>query len=149
NILGSTVAVPAELIRQAAGPNVDKCGTATFVLRDFAPGQGEVEISVVSGSDPVVIGGFQFAVDALYTGMFSLGGLWTPLIDPSFTVSTVGGQSTIVQSEQGSRRFAYTLLYTPFVWEPRDIEKGPRSFLHRLNPSVGFVLNHPTDNVLV
>lgn len=149
NILGGNVAVPAQLIRQAAGVNVDNCGTATFVLRDFAPGLGEVEISVVSGSDPVVIGAFAFAVHALYTGMFSLGGLWTPLIDPTFTVSTAGGQSIVVQGEQGNRRFAYTLLYTPFLWEPRDIEKGPRNWYHRFNPSVGFVLNHPLDNVLL
>jgi hypothetical protein len=149
NILGMDVAVPPSLKLQGAGlKSQAQCTTATFVLRDFASGKGEVELTIVSGNDPVVIGGFEFAVHPLYTGMFSLGGLWTNLLAPGFDVATQGGQSVVVQNEQGKRRFAYAFLYTPFVWASRDIVKGAPWYEH-VNPSIGFVLDHPLDNAFL
>ncbi len=150
NILGADVQVPATLIQQAEGAEpVPSCTTATFELSNFAPGRGEVEISIMSGMDALVVGGFEFSVHPLYTGMFTLGGLWTQLVDPGFEVATRDGASVIVRTESGDRRFAYSFLYTPFLWGKRDIEKGPDHWYHRINPSLGFVLDDPLDNLLV
>ncbi len=154
NILGADVAIPKELETHAAGGRTtSKCEARSYDVGLFAPGRGEVTITASTTDGNVTLGTIELHVDTLYYGMFTLGGMWTPLLDPAFGVAMRNGQSEIVQTETGSRRFAYDFLFTPFLWDrlERDVRKGPgwKKFWHYLNPSVGFVLDDPLNNVLL
>jgi hypothetical protein len=150
SIVGGDVNVPPELIVRHAAGAPPSCGKRTFTLRDFAPGKGEVEIRALVGADEVILGGLEFVVDRLYSGMFSLGAMWTHQIDPSFKLTPGAGGNTIAASEHGSGQVLYTLFYTPFVHGRRDIEK-PQDWIawDRVNPSVGLVLNDPLEHAIV
>lgn len=129
------------------------CISRSFTVTNFAPGTGEVEIVATTDANPVTLGSFQILVDPVYLGMFSIGALWTPLVSPDFAVATRDGQQVIVASESGNRRMEYMFLFTPFVWDhlERDVRRpmSDRKFYEWVNPSVGFVLNDPLNNVLV
>ncbi|MBC7975997.1 MAG: hypothetical protein H7138_13580 [Myxococcales bacterium] len=129
------------------------CAVASFSVSSFAPGAGEVEVVAIEGSDVVVLGSFQLVVDPVYLGMFSIGAIWTPLVSPEFGVATRGDQPVIVASEAGDRRMAYALLFTPFLWNglERNVRRpfAAARFYESLNPSVGFVLDDPLNNVLI
>jgi hypothetical protein len=149
-ILGGDETLPG-LKRQAA--EVEPCAVLTVEVRDFAPGRGEITLSVETGTQSVVTGTVEFNVNPLYTGMFSLGPAWSALLDPSFQLvsrRTDEGppESIISGTEQGEGRLLYALFYTPFVWKKRDIEKKDRPFYHSINPTLGVVLNDPLDNAL-
>lgn len=151
-ILGEDIAIPrAELVRHTQ--REPACIARSFHVGDFAPGAGEVELSAQLGTESAVLGSFQILIDPVYAGMFSIGAAWTPILAPEFGVALRDGQQVITQSETGDRRLAYAFLFTPFLWE--GLERNPRRpfdgkrFWHHINPSVGFLLNDPIDNVLV
>jgi hypothetical protein len=129
---------------------VGSCDKQSFELSSFAAGQGDVEIDITD-TKTTKLGAFQLAVDATYAGMFSIGALWTPLISPGFDVGTRNGGQVITQTEQGNRRLAYTVSFTPFLWEGlnRDVLRPMdwAHFYYHINPSVGFVLNDPANNL--
>jgi hypothetical protein len=140
NIVGNNVtSIP--LIRQA-------CGSKTFLLSDFAPGQATVQISVLQGATPTKVGSFDFNVDPLYTGMFTLGAAWSNLVDPAYKLASNGTETVIVAGETGDHDLVYTLFYTPFVWGKRDLEKSVPWYQH-LNPSIGVVPDDIGDNALI
>lgn len=122
-------------------------------LFDFAPGEGQVAISMVdTDSNPVketALGNFAFAVNPLYVGAFSLGPVRTNLEEPSFAIASNGSTSYVSRSESG-RRLLYSLFYTPFIWGRRDLEKTDFSqpWKH-LNPTLGLVLNDVQHNALI
>jgi hypothetical protein len=148
NILGRDSKLPT-LNRQ--GEVEASCTTKSFLVGDFAAGKGEVEITADIDGAPVSLGRFELNVNAVYNGMFSLGGAWTPLVDQGFEVAMRGGDNVIVQTETGDRRLVYVFMYTPFIWErlERDVRKGPAKLWHRINPSVGFVVDDPLNNVVL
>jgi hypothetical protein len=129
-----------------------RCVTRSFFLADFAPGRGEVEITATDIEGKTgVLGRFEFPVAPLYTGMFSIGAMWSSVQDPAFGTVTNGADLVITAKEQGYRRLLYTVLYTPFVWGSRDVERAEDwrsgwTWLHHLNPSVGIVVNNVPDN---
>lgn len=146
NIAGASVLVPKELLERQAAGAAATCGTATFTLRDFAAGTGEIEIRALTTGDDAVLGSLSFLVDPLYTGMFSLGAMWTHQIDPAFKL---GADGTIGATERGKGAILYTLFYTPFLHGRRDFEKpAPLLSFDRLNPSVGLVLNDPLEHAI-
>jgi hypothetical protein len=164
NVLGSEIKVPVGTLPRPAdkaakpaeedeleAPQVDPCGTRDFVVRDFAPGRGEVEISVSVGDTNISIGTFDFNVDATYSGMFSLGAAWTPLMDASFSVAQREAGPAVVATETGTRRLSYVVMYTPFLWDKleRDVRKTPQRPWYRINPSFGFVVDDPLNNVVL
>lgn len=147
NILGADVQVPTEFTHKGAkGAKASACGTLQAMLRDFAPGRGTIAINLQTGSDQVTLGTIELAIHPLYTGMFSLGGAWGRVVDQEFDVASNGTNSVVTTTNTGDRQFSYVLLYTPFVWGPRDIQRSA-SFIDHLNPSVGFSLSSPLDNV--
>ena len=150
NILGDTIPIPQDLVQRHSATDA-RCDTRVFVLRDFAAGRAVVQITAASGETAIEIGEFDFSVRPLYSGMFSVGAVWTPLVDANFDVAMRAGQSVIVATEAGPRRMAYVFLYTPFLWDKleRDIRKPRKGWHEYVNPSVGFVLDDPLDNVLL
>jgi hypothetical protein len=149
-IVGGEETLPG-LQRQAA--ELESCAVVSAEVRDFAPGRGEITVSVETGTASVVTGTVEFTVNPLYTGMFSLGPSWSALLDPGFQLvnrrTEAGATEAILsRTEQGEGRLLYALFYTPFVWKKRDIEKTDRPFYHSINPTLGVVLNDPLDNAL-
>lgn len=127
------------------------------VLGDFEAGLGEVEIRyVVMDQDKMkhlTLGSFNFNVEPLYAGMFSLGPVITDLPEPKFSVATnSAGRSYISVAESGNDRILYALIYTPFIRGKRLGEPALRweleSWWHRINPMFGVVLNDISRNAL-
>ncbi len=152
NILGSDVTIPAGFLKKGTKQPAATCGVVKAILTGFAPGKGTIQISAQTGSDQVILGTIELAVHPLYTGMFSLGGAWGSVNDPSFsvvsngTMNANGTPNTVVTStESGSHRFVYVLFYTPFVWGGRDIQRSIPFWQH-INPTVGLALNDPVNN---
>src|SRR5690606_1933897 len=110
NILGDSIPIPQDLVERHSSADA-KCDTRVFVLRDFAAGRAVVQITAASGETAIEVGEFDFSVRPLYSGMFSVGAVWTPLVDANFDVAMRGGQSVIVATEAGRRRMAYVFLY--------------------------------------
>jgi hypothetical protein len=126
------------------------CQDFKFVLRDFASGTGEVEISILDDQgNKKLTNSFDFIVHKLYHGMFSFGALRSDVSDKAFSLAPQGDKKIIVVSEDGGEDTFYSVLFTPFVWGARDIEKEPLAFYHRLNPSFGITLDNYSDNALV
>ncbi|MFN2324799.1 MAG: hypothetical protein ABR551_02840 [Gemmatimonadales bacterium] len=120
------------------------------VLGDFAPGLGQVEIRLATtvGSELklVTVAEFDFNVEPMFAGMFSLGPIVTNLQEPLFSKATnAAGETYVSESETGADRILYALLYTPFVLGKRVAEapltSDPRSWIRRINPMFGVVLN--------
>ncbi|MFL5385809.1 MAG: hypothetical protein ACJ8GN_25115 [Longimicrobiaceae bacterium] len=122
------------------------CDSAAFMLGDFAPGQGQVQIAVVNpDGGQTNTGTFDFAVHTLYSGAFSLGAFRTQLRNPTFGVSAVGADTVLTQTEDGTPRLLYMLSYTHFIWGKRDILKS-EPWYHHVNPMVGVVLSDIRNN---
>lgn len=156
------------LRRQAA----ERCVSLEVSLSDFEPSRGEVQIIFITDSgEDLPIGSFEFAVNPLYSGIFSLGGVWTEMVDPDFGLVTDGNNRIIAPENQGEDEFVYALFYTPFVWGKRDVEKGYRfledelekegasrfekfkrhgcNALTHINPTVGITLADMDENAIV
>ena len=144
-ILGGGETVPT-LKRQAE--LVANCSERRFILENFAPGQGTVQISVLQKTQLTPTGSFDFNVNPLYTGMLTLGAAQTNMVDPGFKLASVGGQTVIAAGEEGDQDLVYTLFYTPFVWGKRDIQKEVRWYKH-LNPTIGIAPEDVTKNAFV
>lgn len=124
------------------------CDSAAFVLGDFAPGQGQVQIaSVNADGSQTNTGTFDFGVHTLYSGALSLGGFRTALRNPTFGVSAVGADTVLTRTEDGTPRVLYVLSYTHFVWGKRDVEKAEPWYQH-VNPMVGVVLSDIKNNAV-
>ena len=128
-----------------------RCGTVTRTLYDFKEGKGEVEISAITGKEgdefaAQPIGTFEFAVNKLYTGAFSLGAMRTTLADPTYGLRPSGTNQVITRTENGDFRVKYLLMYTHFIWGRRDPEKPIRNPLRRVNPSMGVVIDDIPNN---
>jgi len=145
NVLGAGETAPT-LTRQAG--LVAECGERRFVLENFAPGQGTVQISALQGTQLTPTGSFDFNVNPLYTGMITLGAARTDLVNPSFTLASVNGQTVIVAGKGGNNNLVYALFYTPFVWGKRDIQKRVPFYKH-LNPAIGVAPDDITHNAFV
>ena len=126
-------------------------------LSDFAPGLGQAEIQLDTLKDNEVqrlpVGTFEFNVEPVYAGMVSLGPIVTDLLDPKFEVATnSAGKTYIAESESGSDRVVYAMVYTPFVAGKRvaqpPLSMEPRSWLRRINPMFGIVLSDISRNAL-
>lgn len=154
-ILGSGVEIPSDLLdRQSTEEDertLGRCTVYTVPLRDFAPGKGEVEILASRNGQTTTLGTFEFNVHTLYTGMFSLGPVWTWNEDPKPGLVFNGTQSIIANRERDDQRMLFALFYTPFVWGKRDIEKSrqPLFALNRLNPTLGVSLSDLPNNALL
>ncbi len=143
NIVGQGSTLPFDF-KAATG-----CDSTAFVLGDFAPGQGQVQISVINADgSQTPVGSFDFGVHTLYSGVFALGAFRTELRDPTFGVTRSGGDTVLTQTGDGTPRVLYALTYTPFVWGRRDIEKESPWYQH-LNPMVGVVLSDIRNNAVL
>jgi hypothetical protein len=139
--------------RQQGGaetPAFGACEFMPFVVRDFAPGKGSVEIDLTLGATPTAVGSLEFVVDALYRGMLSYGAISTKVVDGGFGLAPAptGSGKVIVSNKAGDRDVRYAVLLTPFVWGQRDIEK-PVPVLHRFNPTFGITTDNTSDNAIV
>lgn len=150
-IVGAGVTIHFPEARQQGGTlgGLPPCEYRKFILNSFAPGRGEVEISVAQGAQPVVTGNFDFVVDRLYDGLFSFGAVRSDVVDRTFKLTPKGTEKIIYASEDGDHQTLYAVFYTPFLWGKRDIEKPVENPLHRLNPTFGFSVNNFADNALV
>jgi hypothetical protein len=137
----------APLLTRQAGL-VPDCGERTFLLSNFAPGEGQVQISALQGTQTAPTGSFDFNVNPLYTGMMTLGAARTSLVDAGFKVATVGEQTVIAAGEEGDQDLVYTLFYTPFVWGKRDLQKRAPWYKH-LNPTIGVAPDDITENAFI
>ncbi len=141
-LVGGNESVP-EIARQAKG-----CDVRTFKLTDFAPGRAQVQIEVQQGTQTVPVGSFDFNVNPLYSGMLTLGAVWSNVVDPGFKLVSNGTTTVIAPGAEGKRDLLYTLFYTPFVWGKRDLEKSVPWYQY-FNPSIGVVPAHIGDNAMV
>jgi hypothetical protein len=130
------------------GALVANCGEQKFLLSNFAPGRGQVQISALQGTQLAPTGSFDFNVNPLYTGMLTLGAARTDLVDPGFKIASVGGQTVIAAGEEGDQDLVYTLFYTPFVWGKRDLQKTEPWYKH-FNPTIGVAPQDVTNNAFV
>jgi hypothetical protein len=137
----------APLLTRQAGL-VPDCGEQKFLLSDFAPGEGQVQISALQGTQLTPLGSFDFNVNPLYTGMLTLGAARTDLVNAGFKIATVNGQTVIAAGEEGDQDLIYTLFYTPFVWGKRDLQKRVPWYKH-LNPTIGVAPDDITDNAFI
>jgi hypothetical protein len=122
-------------------------------LADFASGRGEVEIFLAkpkgASIEEKLQGSFDFVVDPLYTGAFSLGPLQSAVADPSFGIVKTATDSVVTETSTGKGRVFYALMYTPFVWGKRDLEKPAKHNWERINPTIGATLQDIGNNALV
>ena len=146
-ILGDDIALPG-LVRQSESDAAPRCAARSFPVGNFAPGQAEIELAVRTPEGRMRTGLLELRVHPLYSGMFSLGPLWSRVADPGFTLVPRGSDTVISTEEQGQSRMLFAFYYTPFVWGPRDIEKPVRAWYEHINPSVGMVLSEPLDHAL-
>ena len=125
------------------------CASGAFLVADLAPGQGQVQMSMVQDDGTAQpVGSFDFGVNTLYAGAFALGAIRTELRDPTFGVSVVGADSVLTETADGTPRVLYLLSYTPFLWGPRDVSKSVPAYQH-LNPFFGVVLNDIANNAVM
>jgi hypothetical protein len=127
-----------------------ECGEREFIVQDFEPGKGEIEISVIGDPDRV-IGNFEFNVNPLYTGIISYGGVWTRAVDPDLklvTSETEEAENILIKGNAGEGDLLYALLYTPYIWGKRDLEKIYPWYKY-INPTVGIVPNDITNHALL
>jgi hypothetical protein len=150
NILGADATVPAGFLKSK------ECKARSFVLADFKPGKGEVTIAAqtTQGGSTVTTatGTFEFNVDTLYSGAFSLGPMYSTLKDPTFGLVSNGTGNVVTETDRAANRIIVAIIYTPFIWGRRDPEK---EHLHsmwdyrRLNPMFGIVANDVTNNAII
>ncbi len=165
NVLGAYVKVPPvardglTLLRRVAS----RCDTTSFVLTDFASGRGEVEIAAITDEGHASLGDFDFAVDALYTGAFTIGAIRTRVNAPTFgttpriydTTLVAGGplkrvtDTVVTRTVENGDRILYVVTYVPFLWRDRDVKVTPSRFIERFNPMFGAVLNDVFNNGMI
>ncbi len=142
------------------------CVSRDFVVRDFQPGRGEVELSLL-GTPDRSLAKLDLNVNPLYSGALTLGPARTSAVDPEFRLvsrpvetdgegeegdsegdpqGTAEREDVIIRGNEGDRDFLYTLFYTPYVWGRRDLEKGYPWYTY-INPTLGVSLEDPLDNV--
>jgi hypothetical protein len=150
NFLGSSATVPSAFLK-AGG-----CEAVRASLGDFNAGKGEVTIAaqITQGSTPgsTTTGTFEFNVDTLYSGAFSLGPMYTTVKSPTFGLVGKGSSNVVTETDKAADRVIVALVYTPYVWGRRDPEKEYLHSIfdyHRLNPMFGIVLNDVTNNAIV
>lgn len=102
--------------------NADACSVVRADLGDFKEGTGEIELAVppASGTSERVVGKFDFTVNPLYTGAFSMGPVFTWNDDRSYTTLA---DRTITESSTGPATH-YVVAYTHFLAGRRDTEKS-------------------------
>lgn len=120
------------IIIQGAGADTTKltdetgdCRVVRANLGDFAAGKGEVEIvrlPAQTGASNLEIGKFDFTVNPLYVGAFTMGPVVT--FNDDRTYDTLADR-TITETSRGSET-NYVVGYTHFLFGRRDTEKsGP------------------------
>lgn len=124
------------------------CFIRTFELGDFAPGEAVVDISARDGAKRTSIGTLRFNVNRLYDGIISLGPAWTNVADREFGLAPQGSDRIIIETEDGGDDVLYTAMYTHFLRQKRDIEKPKPPLRQRINPTIGFSVNQPTNHAL-
>ncbi|HSN89579.1 MAG TPA: hypothetical protein VL025_22645 [Thermoanaerobaculia bacterium] len=144
-ILGAGETAPSLLDRQTGLVLEADCGERRFLLDNFAPGRGQVQISALQGTQLTPTGSFDFNVNPLYTGMLTLGAARTQVVDPGYKLASVGGQTVVAAGEEGDDDLIYTLFYTPFLWGKRDVQKDIPWYQH-VNLTVGVAPEDITDN---
>jgi hypothetical protein len=126
-----------------------------FTLADFAPGRGDVQISMLYAQDDntiksVAMGNLDFTVQPLYIGAFSLGPIRSQMKRPQFGTVVVGPDTLATQVETDNPRLAYAMFFTPFILGgKRDLEKAPKNIFHRLSVSLGIPLKDIGQEALV
>lgn len=143
----------AWLDRQRAGDEAKRrrrCRVLRAELGDFSPQEpGRVRISLLreAGADPTTLGSFDFSVNPLYTGAFSLGPVFTWLEDPRFrVVRNSRGERILTAAENEGPRTQYVVGYAPYVWGRRDLEKSVARPIERLFPFLALSLEEPGEN---
>jgi len=135
----------ANLVAQGAGTTCIR----KYDFDEFSPGEGIIKISTLDAEKKKVeLGVFNLKVNPLYDGMFTFGFVKTDLVDKNFTVISNGTDNIISQTNTGEKDYQYSLMYTPFVWGKRDMEKSIKWY-ERINPSFGISLENISDNVFV
>lgn len=156
NIIGAglVVKIPQGVTMAGGEGDIPPCETKEFTVKDFAAGDGEIEMSAFVDGRSVVINKIPIAVSPLFDGIFSLGALTSDLTDRSFKLVPRGDEMVIAEEEEGQTT-RYAVFYTPFVWGKRDPEKPRplklrnwRSVAEHVNPVFGVTLNDIGNNAL-
>jgi hypothetical protein len=146
-ILGDDVTLPKDPFQRQSERDA-ACEAMSVRIGDLAPGKAEIELAVRTSRGRIVTGTIELRVHPLYTGMFSLGPLWTEVADPEFGLVTRDMETIVSAREQDSGRMLLAFFYTPFVWGKRDIDKPVARWYHHVNPTLGVALPDPLHNVL-
>jgi hypothetical protein len=148
NIAGQGVKLERQSEGGEAAARIPVCKVFNARLTDFKAGTGKVRISAQIGDEDKELGTFEFAVSPIYHGILSFGPFTSNVVNDSFKLVESGGQSIIAPGEEGEDETSYAIWYTHFVWGGRDLEKKPRRWYHRINPSIGIVTNHLDEHAL-
>ncbi len=146
---GITILGAAEAIQLQS--RVEECAEKRVVLSDFAPGIGQVQISLQPAEKEIPVGTFEFSVAALYDGYLSFAAVYSDSISRTYKLAPVGNDEIIVPGEAtgpGDREIRYAVFYTPFLWAKREIVKGPEHWYHRLNPTFGLTISELAEHFL-
>lgn len=122
-----------------------KC-SRKYEIDNFAPGEGVINISKYDEPSKanVNLGSTKIRVNPLYSGMFTLGIVKTDLVERDYTVEN----DVIIDKNTGKEDYMYALMYTPFIWGKRDLEKYI-DWWKRINPTFGISFEDVADNVFV
>lgn len=151
-IAGGNVDI-SKLIKQSKGEDgkraPKRCFFRGFKTRDFEPGEGVVEIASRVDTTRKSLGTVKFKVNTLWHGVISFGPAWSSVKDRDFDVVTQGSDKVIIETEEDKSKLLYAAQYTYFFRGRRDLEKPLPNFMQRINPTIGFSINKPTDHALI
>jgi hypothetical protein len=121
-----------------------------FEFDSFAPGEGNIKISHVDTTTKasLAMGNIKLKVNPLYSGMFTLGVVRSDLVERKHKVANDGTNDIIIEENKSDEDYLYTLMYTPFIWGKRDIEKSI-DWWERINPTLGISFEDIDENVFV
>jgi hypothetical protein len=150
-VVGGFNIIGEDLFRQAAESRSPRCGELRVMLNDFAPGTGQVQISMLVGDKDVPTGTFEFPVAALYDGYLSYAALYTDTTARTFKLGPSPAGTIILPGESvahGDREIRYAVFYTHYVWGRREVVKGPEEWYHRVNPTFGVTTSELAEHFL-
>ena len=108
-------------------------------------------MSSYESNTPAELGSFDFPVNPLYSGMFSFGFIKSDLVDPDYKIVNDGTNDLVSLGDESDHDYLHALMYTPFIWGKRDLEKPvpwfSKDVYKHINPTIGISLQDTDEHV--
>jgi hypothetical protein len=151
---GSDESVSTGVLRTSGTTGADSCGMTRSLVENFRGGaKGEFALMLAgragASADTFVTHTFgkgDLPVHRVYQGALSMGVVRTELRDPTYVL---GARDSVLIETGASRRYLFTIFFTPYISRRRDVEHWRvRELLSYVNPTVGLTVNDVTHNAL-